>query len=233
MDINPPVTPAKSSSSYVENIKHALGGMHVQFPKFKHAQHGPILNVNEVADERLTLGQRIADKVASNMGSWHFIIAQASIMVLWVFLNVVRWFYHFDSYPFILLNLAMSAQAAFATPLIMMSQNRQAQKDRLTAENDYKTDVKGEEEICHIMDHLDHQDALILQVVQHIEGQNQHLDRLDTLTLQVVQRLEEQNQRLAEQHQEILNWLSRRDPQIAAELVNKINQNPEKQQDAK
>src|SRR5579884_540771 len=199
MDINPPVTPAKSSSSYVENIKHALGGMHVQFPKFKHAQHGPILNVNEVADERLTLGQRIADKVASNMGSWHFIIAQA----------------------------------AFATPLIMMSQNRQAQKDRLTAENDYKTDVKGEEEICHIMDHLDHQDALILQVVQHIEGQNQHLDRLDTLTLQVVQRLEEQNQRLAAQHQEILNWLSRRDPQIAAELVNKINQNPEKQQDAK
>jgi uncharacterized membrane protein len=224
MDINPPVTPAKPSSPYAENFKHMLGSMHVQFPKFKREHHPEIVNVNEVADERLTLGQRIADKVASNMGSWRFIIIQASIMMVWVFLNVVGWIYRFDPYPFILLNLAMSAQAAFATPLIMMSQNRQAQKDRLTAENDYKTDVKGEEEICHIMDHLDHQDALILQVVQHIEGQNQHLDHLDTLTLQIVQRLEEQNQRLAAQHQEILNWLSKRDPQIAAELVNKIDQ---------
>src|SRR5579875_2820886 len=212
MDINPPVTPAKSSSSYVENIKHALGGMHVQFPKFKHAQHGPILNVNEVADERLTLGQRIADKVASNMGSWHFIIAQASIMVLWVFLNVVRWFYHFDSYPFILLNLAMSAQAAFATPLIMMSQNRQAEKDRLTAQNDYLTDCKGEEEIRHIMEHLDHQDALILQIVQHLEAQNSRLNDQEKLTLDIVQRLEAQNEFMKEQHQEMLAALSKSAP---------------------
>jgi uncharacterized membrane protein len=200
-----------------------FGGVHVQFPKFKHEQHAPIVNVNEVADEHLTFGQRIADTVASNMGSWRFIIAQATIMLLWILINVISLFYHFDGYPFILLNLAMSAQAAFATPLIMMSQNRQAQKDRLTAENDYKTDVKGEEEISHIMDHLDHQDALILQIVQHIEGQNQHLDRLDTSTLQIVQRLEEQNQRLEAQHKEMLSWLRERNPQIATELLDQID----------
>jgi uncharacterized membrane protein len=99
----------------------------------------------------------------------------------------VALFLHFDGYPFILLNLAMSAQAAFATPLIMMSQNRQAEKDRLTAQNDYQTDCKGEEEIRHIMEHLDHQDALILQIVKRLEEQHQEmreqLSRLDpTLT---------------------------------------------------
>lgn len=84
------------------------------------------------------LGEKIADRVAATMGSWRFIITQASIMAFWVVLNTVAWFSHFDSYPFILLNLAMSAQAAFATPLIMMSQNRQAainqQRDDLEAQ---------------------------------------------------------------------------------------------------
>jgi uncharacterized membrane protein len=227
MDINPPATPAKPSSSYSENIKHMLGGMHMQFPKFKHEHHGPIINVNEVADEHLTIGQRVADAVASGMGSWRFIIIQSVVLIVWALLNSMPWWpWKWDLYPFIAANLLLSCQAAYAAPIIMMSQNRQAQKDRLTAENDYKTDVKGEEEITHIMDHLDHQDALILQVVQHIEGQNQHLDRLDTLTLQVVQRLEEQNKRLEAQHREMLDWLREHNPQIATELLDKINQEP-------
>jgi uncharacterized membrane protein len=117
------------------------------------------------------------------MGSWRFIITQALLMVIWVTFNSVALFFHFDGYPFILLNLAMSAQAAFATPLIMMSQNRQAEKDRLTAQNDYQTDCKGEEEVRHIMDHLDHQDDLILQIVKRLEEQHmemrEQLARLD------------------------------------------------------
>jgi uncharacterized membrane protein len=148
---------------------------HIHFPGFKH-DHPPIVNVNEAVDERLTVGQKVADGVASVMGSWRFIMTQAGIMVVWIMLNLVGWFYHWDVYPFVLLNLAMSAQAAFATPLIMMSQNRQSEKDRLTAQNDYLTDCKGEEEIRHIMDHLYHQDDLILQVVQRLEAQ--HLEML-------------------------------------------------------
>ncbi len=105
------------------------------------------------------------------------------------------------------MNLLLSCQAAYASPLIMMSQNRQAAKDRLTAENDYKTDLKGEEEICHIMEHLDHQDALILQVVQHLEVQNKRIDQQEQLILTITQKLEEQNKLLEEQHQRMLSAL--------------------------
>lgn len=82
--------------------------------------------------------ERIADSVTNALGSWRFIIAQAVILALWFVLNSVGWFYHWDSYPFILCNLFMSAEAAFASPLILMSQNRQAAKDR--ARDDVEAD---------------------------------------------------------------------------------------------
>src|SRR5215831_945866 len=127
MDITPGTNTATSAHPHIhgEPFKHWIESVHIQFPTFKH-DHPPIVNVNKVADEQLTIGQRIADGVASVMGSWNFIITQATIMVIWIILNLVGWFYHWDLYPFVLLNLAMSAQAAFATPLIMMSQNRQS-----------------------------------------------------------------------------------------------------------
>lgn len=181
------VAPPKHLTS--QGLMHMFDGIHFKFPTYKHS-HPPVINVNEVADEQLTVGQKVADKVASGMGSWRFIIIQATLMIVWITLNLVAWFYHWDIYPFVLLNLAMSAQAAFATPLIMMSQNRQSEKDRLTAQNDYQTDYKGEEEIRHIMEHLDHQDVLILQIVK----------------------------RLQEQHVEILGHLSRLDPILAKQL---------------
>jgi len=184
MDIapgTPPATPAHPHT-HGETFKHWIEGVHIQFPTFKH-DHPPIVNVNKLADERMTIGQRIADGVASVMGSWNFIITQATVMVIWIMLNLVGWFYHWDLYPFVLLNLAMSAQAAFATPLIMMSQNRQSAKDRLMAESDYHCNVKGEEEVRHIMEHLDHQDTVILQIMQRMEAQHKevlyHLSRLD------------------------------------------------------
>jgi len=181
--------PVKHSSTYGDNFKHLFEGVHFRFPKFQHT-HPAVINVNEVADEQLTMGQRVADKVAGTMGSWRFIITQATIMIVWIMLNLVGWFYHWDIYPFVLLNLAMSAQAAFATPLIMMSQNRQAEKDRLTAQNDYQTDCKGEEEIRHIMDHLDHQDDLILQIVKRLEAQHMEMkEQLARLDPALVKRL--------------------------------------------
>jgi uncharacterized membrane protein len=94
-----------------------------------------------------TLGQRIADTVAATIGSWPFIIVQSILMAGWVTLNVIAWIQHWDPYPFILLNLALSFQAAYAGPFILMSQNRQQDIDRRKAETDYQVNVKAELEI--------------------------------------------------------------------------------------
>src|SRR5499427_8537327 len=96
---------------------------------------------------QLTLGQRVADAVAATMGSWNFIIVQSMILAAWVVLNVIAWIDHWDPYPFILLNLALSFQAAYAAPFIMISQNRQAERDRHQADEDYRTNVEAERRI--------------------------------------------------------------------------------------
>lgn len=97
--------------------------------------------------ETIGFGGRIADSVAKGMGSWTFIIAQTGLVVIWMALNLVGFMYHWDVYPFILLNLLFSTQAAYAAPIIMMSQNRQSDKDRTHAEEDYKTNVDAKLEI--------------------------------------------------------------------------------------
>jgi uncharacterized membrane protein len=94
-----------------------------------------------------TLGQKVADTVAATIGSWPFIIVQSILMAGWVTLNVIAWIQHWDPYPFILLNLALSFQAAYAGPFILMSQNRQQDIDRRKAETDYQVNVKAELEI--------------------------------------------------------------------------------------
>jgi uncharacterized membrane protein len=134
--------------------------------------------------------------VASTVGSWPFIIIQSFILTAWLVLNSLAWVYRWDPYPFILLNLALSFQAAYSAPFVMMSQNRQSEKDRLTAQNDYLTDCKGEEEVRNIMEHLDHQDAVILQILQRMETQ----------------------------HKEVLSHLSRLDPELARKLGVDIQQ---------
>ena len=182
MDITPDkemVKPAHYASAHSEGFMHRFEGIHFKFPTFKH-DHPPVIDVNEVADERLTMGQRIADRVASTVGSWPFIITQSIVLLCWLVLNSIAWINRWDPYPFILLNLALSFQAAYAAPFVMMSQNRQAEKDRLTAQNDYTTDCKGEEEVRHIMEHLDHQDTLILQIIQRLEAQ--HTDLLHRIS---------------------------------------------------
>jgi uncharacterized membrane protein len=96
---------------------------------------------------QLTFGQRIADTVAAMMGSWSFIIVQSVILTVWIILNVIAWMSHWDPYPFILLNLALSFQAAYAAPFIMISQNRQAERDRHQAEEDFRTNIEAEQRI--------------------------------------------------------------------------------------
>ena len=144
---------------------------HLHFPSFKHAP-SQVIDVNKAADERLTRGDKIADAVASTVGSWRFIIIQSCILLAWLIANSLAWAFKWDPYPFILLNLALSFQAAYSAPFVMMSQNRQADKDRLTAQNDYLTDCKGEEEIRHILAHLEHQDTLIIKIIERLESQH-------------------------------------------------------------
>jgi CRP/FNR family cyclic AMP-dependent transcriptional regulator len=112
-------------------------------------------NVNEIAEEQMTLGQRVADKVADTIGSWRFIITQSIILTIWIILNVTAWINHWDPYPFILLNLMLSFQAAYAGPVIMMSQNRQSAKDRIAAEIDHQVNTKAELEIGLLMQRID------------------------------------------------------------------------------
>lgn len=115
-------------------------------------------NIEEDYNEQLTFGQRLADKVASFGGSWSFIMSFAAVLVAWVVLNsvvLVRSNQAFDPYPYILLNLFLSMLASVQAPLILMSQNRQAQKDRLTAQHDYEVNLKAELEIMALHEKLD------------------------------------------------------------------------------
>ena len=96
------------------------------------------------ATEKYTLGQRAADTIAKFAGSWAFIFAFTGVLILWMVINTILASNAFDPYPFILLNLVLSCVAAIQAPLIMMSQNRQEEKDRRRAENDYKVNLKTE-----------------------------------------------------------------------------------------
>lgn len=104
-------------------------------------------NWHEEHIETLGFGSRLSDSVAKGMGSWRFIILQTILVILWMGLNLVGFFYHWDAYPFILLNLVFSTQAAYAAPIIMMSQNRQSIRDRLQAQADYQTNIEAKQEI--------------------------------------------------------------------------------------
>jgi uncharacterized membrane protein len=114
-------------------------------------------NPNLEEEERLTFGQRIADKVASFGGSWTFIIIFGVILAVWVFINSAALFSkHFDPYPYILLNLFLSMIASVQAPVIMMSQNRLSSKDRLKSDLDYEVNLKAELEVAHLHRKVDH-----------------------------------------------------------------------------
>ncbi|MDT8717378.1 DUF1003 domain-containing protein [Clostridium sp. 19966] len=102
-------------------------------------------NINKTQDDNLTVGQRTADKIATFGGSWIFIIGFVAVLIIWIAINtVILATRAFDPYPFVFLNLMLSCLAAIQAPIIMMSQNRQSEKDRLTASNDYLVNLKSE-----------------------------------------------------------------------------------------
>lgn len=135
----------------------------------------PAVNVNDLVDRDLTFGQRSADVVARVVGSWRFIAIASSFYVLWVVLNVVAWVHHWDVYPFILLNLMLSFQAAYTAPIIMMSQNRQDARDRLVSHNDYAVDLKAEREIRMLQEHLEAQNEAIAAIYELLTDVQQQI----------------------------------------------------------
>jgi uncharacterized membrane protein len=106
-------------------------------------------------DKKLTIGQRVSDGFATVMGSWSFLIVMTLFLIVWMVLNIVRWVRHWDESPFVMLNLVLAFFAAYAAPIIMMSQNRASDKDRLAAEMDHETNVRAEVKTGLIMNRLD------------------------------------------------------------------------------
>lgn len=142
-------------------------------------------DVEPILANQLTTGQRAADNIAEFGGSWKFIISFFTILIVWIVMNV--WFLSqkpFDPYPFILLNLILSCLAAIQAPIIMMSQNRQEQKDRLRSENDYKINLKAELEIKLLHEKIDH--LAYIQSKRMLEVQQVQADYLED----ILERLE-------------------------------------------
>lgn len=141
-------------------------------------------NIRDEGDAKLTIGQRIADKVAAFGGSWTFIITFFLFILVWMFINIwVLATKPFDPYPFILLNLILSCLAAIQAPIIMMSQNRQEQKDRQRSEHDYKINLKAELEIKLLSEKMDH--LLVHQNKKLLEIQEVQIDYLEDLIKEV------------------------------------------------
>ncbi len=142
-------------------------------------------NIKENTSKPLTTGDRIADKVASFGGSWTFIISFFIFLLAWMFLNF--WMLHnkgFDPYPFILLNLILSCLAAIQAPIIMMSQNRQEDKDRDRAEHHYKINLKAELEIKLLSEKIDH--LLVHQNKKLLEIQEMQIQYLENIENQIL-----------------------------------------------
>jgi uncharacterized membrane protein len=123
-----------------------------------------------VFHDEATLGERVADKASAGIGSWWFLGIQSALIVIWVFVNTVEFFtYKWDLYPFILLNLMFSIQAAFTGPVLLLSGNRQAQKDRLRLEHTAEVSETAEKATLQILEEIERNTEATLQVLAHLK----------------------------------------------------------------
>jgi len=136
----------------------------LQFPEPYQHRHPPVCNINEMLAEKPSLSQKAADGIARTVGSWHFLIIQSLLLAAWFVLNLIGWVTPWDPYPFIFMNLILSLQSAYTASIVMISENRQNERDRLEARNNYDLNVKEEEELRAILDHLAAQDAALMEI---------------------------------------------------------------------
>jgi uncharacterized membrane protein len=131
--------------------------------------------------ETLTIGQQLSDSTARLIGSWPFIIWQSVGVTIWVVLNAIAWSHNWDPYPFILLNLAFSVQAAYAAPIIMMAQNRQSDRDRVQAEQDFQVNRDSKADIESAKTEIE----ALQQTIARIEN-----DKLETIARQLTELID-------------------------------------------
>ena len=140
--------------------------------------HPPVRDLNREVERRLTFSDRVADDFSRLIGTWAFVLAQVGIMVVWVGLNALNLIHPWDRYPFEFLNFVLSLEAAIWVSVVLMALNRLADRDRLRAQHDYELDVKSEEELKALMNHLMHQDEILLQIVNRLDRGDREMKRL-------------------------------------------------------
>src|SRR2546422_5361202 len=140
--------------------------------------HPPVRHLNREFDRKLTFTDRVASDFARLVGSWVFVLAQLGLMLLWVLLNALSVLRHLDPYPFLFLNLVFSLEAAIWVSVVLMALNGQADRDRLRAQNEFELNVKAEEEVKALMNHLMHQDEILLQIVNRLDRGDREMKRL-------------------------------------------------------
>ena len=143
--------------------------------------HPPVRDLNRETERRLKLPDRIAIDFSRLVGSWVFVLAQLGLMIVWVLLNALSLINHWDPYPFQFLNFILTLELAAWVSLVLMAFNRQADRDRLRAQHDYELDVKAEEELKALMNHLMHQDEILLQIVNRLDRGDREMKRLARL----------------------------------------------------
>jgi len=140
--------------------------------------HPPVRDLNREVERKQTFADRVAADFARLVGSWVFVLVQLAIMVVWVGLNAFNLIRPWDRYPFLFLNLILSLEAAIWVSVVLMALNRIADRDRIRAQHDYELDVKAEEELKALMNHLMHQDEILLQIVNRLDRGDREMKRL-------------------------------------------------------
>jgi uncharacterized membrane protein len=140
--------------------------------------HPPVRDLNREVERRQTFADRVAMDFSRLVGSWVFVLAQLGIMVLWIGLNAFNLIRPWDRYPFEFLNFVLTLEAAVWVSVALMALNRFADRDRLRAQQDYELNVKSEEELKALMNHLMHQDEILLQIVNRLDRGDREMKRL-------------------------------------------------------
>src|SRR5438552_7963597 len=140
--------------------------------------HPPVRDINREVERRLTFADRVADDFSRLIGSWIFVLVQVGIMVIWVGLNALNLIHPWDRYPFLFLNFILSLEAAVWVSVVLMALNRLSDRDRLRAQHDFELDIKAEEELKALMNHLMHQDEILLQIVNRLDRSDREMKRL-------------------------------------------------------
>src|SRR5262249_61066459 len=155
--------------------------------------HPPVRDLNRDEERRLTFADRVAQDFARLVGSWAFLLTQLGIMVVWVGLNALTLIHPWDRYPFLFLNFILSLEAALWVSVVLMALNRLAERDRLRAQHDYELNVKAEEELKALMNHLIHQDEILLQIVNRLDRGDREMKRLARRLEDTLQALQSSN----------------------------------------